>query len=153
MEIVENTLDVDLGTFLDRRLMAHLATTSPAGGRHAPVWYLWEDESIWIIADSSKRTFPDRIERDPRCAIGIVDFEPSTGRLQHVGFRGTASIEPHDPDRAERLMKRYFRADKDRWNRDRFGDPQEWGDDMVFVRFEPETVVARDQSYELPGEG
>lgn len=151
MEIVEDSLEDDLDEFLERRLMAHIATNSEDGGRHAPVWYLWEDGAIWIIADSSKRTFPDRIKRDPRIAIGIVDFDPETGRLHHVGLRGRATIESHDPGRAERLMRRYFRAEKDDWNRDRFGDPQEWGDEMVFIRFDPETVVARDQSYVVPG--
>lgn len=152
MELVEDTLEVDIEDVLNRRLIAHLATNSPDGGRHAPVWFLWEDEAIWIIADGSKRSFPDRIEREPRCAIGIVDFDPTTGRLVHLGFRGRATIEPHDPERAERLMERYFRAPKSEWDADRFGDPERWGDDFVFVRFEPTTVVARDQSYEPPGQ-
>lgn len=152
MEIVENTLDEDLDSFLERRLMAHLTTASPQGPRHSPVWFLWEDGYLWVIADSAQRSFPDRIERDPRCAIGIVDFDATTGRLHHVGFRGRATVEPHDPERAERLLTRYFRADKDRWNRERFGDPHEWGDQMVFVRFDPETVVARDQTYDPPRE-
>lgn len=153
METVDNTMTTDLGAFLDRRLMAHLSTVSPEGyPRHAPVWFLWEDEVVWIIADRSQRSFPDRIEDQPNCALGIVDFEPTTGRLHHVGMRGTASIEALDPDRAERLMGRYFRAEKDAWNTDRFGDPQEWDDSLVFIRFEPETVVMRDQSYTPPAD-
>lgn len=30
--------------------------------------------------------FPKRIERESRCAIGIINFEVSTGLVQHVGF-------------------------------------------------------------------
>lgn len=150
MEIIDHSLDADLEEFLDRRLMAHLTTASEEGPRHSPVWFLWEDECLWILANRQERTFPDRIERDSRCAVGIVDFDPATGRLHHVGVRGRATVEPLDPDRAERLLERYFRTDKDHWNQDRFGDPHEWGDEMVFVRVVPETVVARDQSYQPP---
>lgn len=151
MEIVENTLDVELEKFLNRRLMAHLTTASDDAPRHSPVWYLWEDHSLWILANRNERTFPDRIERNPSCAVGIVDFDPDIGRLNHVGFRGQATLEPLDSARAERLLKRYFQAEKKQWNQERFGDPQEWGDEMIFVRFDPETVVARDQSFVPPG--
>lgn len=150
MEIVEDTAEVDLDQFLERRLIAHLTTASDNGSRHSPVWFLWEEGSLWILANTTKRSFPDRIERDPRCAVGVVDFDPETGRLQHVGFRGRATVESLDPDRAERLLGRYFQTSKDEWNIERFGDPQEWGDEMVFIRFRPETVVVRDQSYDPP---
>lgn len=151
MDVVENTLDADLDAFFERRLMAHLTTVSNDGApRHSPVWFLREDGHLWILANRAERTFPDRIDREPRCAVGLVDFDPSTGRLHHVGLRGRATVEPLDPDRAERLLRRYFRADKEAWNLDRFGDPREWGDEMVFVRFTPSSVVARDQSYAPP---
>lgn len=152
MDVIEHTIDEDIDEILDRRLMAHLTTTAEEGPRHSPVWFLWEEECLWIIADTSKRTFTDRIERNPACSVGIVDFDPTTGRLHHIGFRGRATVEPLDPDRAERLLERYFRTDKEQWDQERFGDPQEWGDELVFVRFVPETVVARDQSYDLPAE-
>ena len=67
-------------------------------------------------------------------------------------MRGTATVEPLEPDRAERLLGRYFRTEKEYWNEERFGDPREWGDQLVFIRFDPETVVARDQSYAPPVE-
>lgn len=152
MDVVEDSLDVALDRFLERRVMAHLTTSSADGPRHSPVWFLWEEECLWILANTAERTFPDRIERDPRCAVGIVDFDPTTGRLHHVGFRGRATVEPLDPDRAERLLERYFRTGSENWNGDRFGDPHEWGEEMVFIRFVPETVLARDQSYEPPGD-
>lgn len=154
MEILENTLDVPLETFLDRRLFAHLAMVSPEGyPRHAPLWFIWEDEQLWFIVDTEQRTIPDRIEYEPKTAVAVVDFDPQTGTLVHVGMRGESTIEPFDADRAERLLLRYFRAPKETWNPDRFGDPQEWDESRyVFVRFDPETVVIRDQSYEIPGE-
>jgi nitroimidazol reductase NimA-like FMN-containing flavoprotein (pyridoxamine 5'-phosphate oxidase superfamily) len=150
MEILEDDPDVELDSFLERRLMAHLATTTGDAGRGSPVWFLWEDEAVWILANTDRRTFPDRIERHPDCEVTLVDFDPTTGRLEHVGLRGRGTVEPLEPDRAERLLERYFRAEKSTWNRERFGDPREWDEEMVFVRVDPETVVARDQSYAPP---
>ena len=45
---------------LCRPLMAHLASGSPEGPRDSPLWFLWEDEAIWLIATSRDR-FPKRL--------------------------------------------------------------------------------------------
>jgi len=37
---------------LKRPLFAHLATASEHGPRESPVWFLWEDDAIWIIGNS-----------------------------------------------------------------------------------------------------
>ena len=50
--------------------------------------FLWEGEPLWIIGNYKMDTFPSRVERESRCGIGIVDFKPLTGLVQHVGFRG-----------------------------------------------------------------
>jgi nitroimidazol reductase NimA-like FMN-containing flavoprotein (pyridoxamine 5'-phosphate oxidase superfamily) len=150
MEVVENTLDVPLETFLERPLFCFLATTEDGLPRVSPLWFLWEDEAVWIIGNDEK-TYPERVERQSRTALAIVDFEVTTGRVQHVGMRGTATVEPHDPARAERLLEKYLGADSEAWDREFFGYPHEWGDEMVCLRFDPETVVARDQSYSPSG--
>jgi hypothetical protein len=156
MKIVQATgshfdLDEDaagrlLEDILTRPLFAHLATASDAGPRESPVWFLWEDGALWIIGNYETDTFPKRVEREPRCAIGIIDFDASTGLVQHAGFRGHAHLMPHDPARMERLLSRYM-GGVEHWD-SRFveilGDA-----DYIFIRFEPETVVVRDQSYEL----
>lgn len=146
MEIVENSLDAELDEFLARPLFCFLATTDDGEPRVSPLWFRWEDEAIWIIADAEK-TYPERVERNPRVALAIVDFDATRGRVQHVGVRGRASVEPHDPARAKRLLRGYLGPDEEQWDEERFPDPATWGDRMVFVRVEPETVVARDQSY------
>jgi hypothetical protein len=134
-----------LNEILSRPLFAHLATGSESGVRESPVWFLWEDEAVWIIGNYQTDTFPKRIEREPRCAIGIVDFDLLTGLVQHVGFRGRAIVEPHDKSRAKRLLSRYLGEKQAQWDA-RFAEIL--GDaDFVFVRFEPETAVVRDQSY------
>lgn len=147
MEIVENTLDVSVESFLDRPLFCFLATTDDGAPRVTPLWFLWEDDAVWIIANSEK-TYPSRVEENPETALAVVDFDRATGRVQHVGMRGRATVEPHDPERAERLLAGYLGPDEDEWDQSRFPDPHEWSDQMVMLRFVPETVVARDQSYE-----
>ncbi|HEX8844464.1 MAG TPA: pyridoxamine 5'-phosphate oxidase family protein [Pyrinomonadaceae bacterium] len=131
---------------LSRPLFAHLATSSESGARSSPVWFLWEDEALWIIGNYQTDSFPKRIERDPRCAIGIVDFDVTTGLVQHVGFRGRGSLQPHDEERMKRLLSRYM-GRLETWD-SRFveilGDTA-----YILIRFEPETVVVRDQSYQI----
>jgi nitroimidazol reductase NimA-like FMN-containing flavoprotein (pyridoxamine 5'-phosphate oxidase superfamily) len=135
-----------LGEVLARPLFAHLATASDDGPRESPVWFLWEDEALWIIGNYKTDSFPKRIEREPRCAVGVIHFEVATGLVQHVGFRGRARLEPHDAGRMKRLLSRYM-GEPERWD-PRFVEILDDAD-YVFVRFEPETAVVRDQSYEL----
>ncbi|HEY0379095.1 MAG TPA: pyridoxamine 5'-phosphate oxidase family protein [Pyrinomonadaceae bacterium] len=147
----EGTARALMGEVLSRPLFAHLATSSEGGARESPVWFLWEDGALWIIGNYRTDSFPKRIERDPRCAVGVVDFDASTGLVRHVGFRGRASLRPHDEEKAARIFSRYM-GSRETW------DPrflEVLGDtDYVLVRFEPETAVVRDQSYQLnkPGE-
>lgn len=138
-----------LDELLARPLFAHLATGSEFGPRESPVWFLWEDDAIWIIGNYKTDTFPARVEREPRCALGVVDFDRATGLVQHVGFRGRARLLPHDGERLQRLLSRYLGQSLEEWD-ERFvkilGDT-----DYVFVRFEPLTAVVRDQSYLVKG--
>lgn len=137
---------VDLDEFLQRPLFAHLATASEHGPRTSPVWFLWEDGAIWILAHRTSSSFDKRIERDPRCSLGIVDADLTTGTVHHVGMRGRATVEAFDVARGRRLLSRYLDGPVEDWD-PMFVEVLDWPDDYVFVRFEPETVVARDQSY------
>ncbi len=105
---------------LTRLLFAHLATASEHGPRESPVWFLWEDGAIWLIGNNKTDSFPGRIAAEPRCALGIVDFDISTGLVHHVGFRGRARLGPHDSDRMKRVFSRYM------------GEPRRW--DSRFVK-------------------
>ena len=135
-----------MNEILARPLFGHLATGSEQGPRESPVWFLWEAGILWIIGNYETDSFPKRIEREPRCAIGIINFEVSTGLVQHVGFRGQARLEAHDTERMKRLLSRYM------------GELESWDprfvkilDDTnyIFIRFEPETAVVREQSYQV----
>lgn len=48
---------IDLDEFLARPLVAHLATASPDGPRESPVWFLWEQGSIWLVG-TTRDSFP-----------------------------------------------------------------------------------------------
>ncbi len=136
----------DLDEFLARPLYAHLAHASEHGPRESPVWYHWDGQALWIIGGES---FPANLRREPRCAVGIVDFDLPTGRSQHVGFRGRAEVLPFDVAMARTIFRRYMGPDEAEWDH-RFDDVfsgRHDEHDLKMVRFTPETVVVRDQSY------
>lgn len=143
--IRDRARSVDLDEFLSRPLFAYLGTCCDAGPRVSPVWFVWEDGAVWIIGSQETDTFPARIERDPRCSLAFVDFDRLGGLVHHVGMRGRASVERYDRERARRILARYLGDNVDVWDprfRDSMTDVSN-----VLIRFEPETAVARDQSY------
>lgn len=144
MDVIEDTLPVELDAFLDRPLFCFLATVSADGlPRVSPLWYLWEGGEIWIIANR-ERTYATRVRETPETALAIVDFDVVAGLVQHVGMRGTATVEPLDTARVNRLLRRYLGDETESWD-DGFRDldPSKWG----LIRFAPETAVARGQSF------
>ena len=147
MEVVEDTLSTELEEFLDRPLFCFFAQQSDAGPRLSPLWFLWEDETVWNVARLNERSYPDRVRRYPQTTIAIVDFDPSVGRVEHVGMRGDAILEPYDSALAERLFRKYLGEDRAAW-------PEMFVDfdteNYRLIKFTPETVVARDQSYPSP---
>jgi hypothetical protein len=149
MRIVEASVSAgdrelfDLEEFLARPLYAHLAHQSEGGPRESPVWFLWDGKALWIIGGAS---FPANLRREPRCAVGIVDWDPATGRSQHVGLRGTAEVLPFDAARARAIFRKYFGPEESEWD-PRFEDVFTGELGLELVRFTPETAVVRDQSY------
>jgi hypothetical protein len=95
----------DLEEFLGRPLFAHLATLSEHGPRHSPVWFYWDGKHIWIIGGT---TFPRNIEKEPMCAVGIIDFNRTNGPVHHVGMRGTAVVLPFDAKMVQLIYGEYF---------------------------------------------
>ncbi|HZW34175.1 MAG TPA: hypothetical protein VFF52_25860, partial [Isosphaeraceae bacterium] len=95
MRIVERTMSAgdreifDLDEFLSRPLHAHLAHDLRHGPRDSPVWFHCDGQALWIIGGTS---FPANLRREPRCAIGVGDWDPATGLSQHVGLRGRAEV-------------------------------------------------------------
>jgi len=150
MEIVENSLTVGLDEFLERPLFCFLSQSADGSPRVSPLWFLWEDGAVWNIARLDGRSYPARVRENPRTAVGIVDFDPGTGRVEHVGMRGEATLEPYDPARARRLLGNYLPGERADWPEMFRGlEP----DDYRLIRLSPGTVVARDQSYPVGSTG
>lgn len=152
MKIVEKKVSAgnreifDLDEFLSRPLYAHLAHLSPDGPRESPVWFHWDGQAIWIIGGT---TFPENLKREPRCAVGIVDWNPLSGLSQHVGLRGRAGVLPFDSAIARTIFRKYFGPDEAKWD-PRFREDIDGETGGSLVRFIPETAVVRDQSYNPP---
>lgn len=137
-------MDFDPTEMLAKPLMAHLATNCTAGPRESPVWFLWEDGAIWLIG-SSEDSFPDRLRVEPRCALGIVDFDVERGTLRHVGIRGEASIFAMDTALLHRLLQRYLGPDPRSWNiwfKANVVEPLD-----LMIKIAPVSIIARDMSY------
>lgn len=139
---------VDLREFLDRPLLAHIASCSEQGARNSLFWYLWENEALWVILEDGFNTIQERVRVDPRVAVGVADFDPRTGRLEHVSLRGTASVEPWDDARASRLLRRYYRMLKGYRERPPSAEEKVRGRlPMRFLKVTPDSVVIRGHSY------
>lgn len=142
--IMDNNPTFDLDEFLTKPLFAHLSTMVDDAPRDSPVWFHWEQGYLWIIGTPTS-SFPKRIKNNPKCAIGIIDFDQLTGKVLHTGFRGSATVEPFNKGIGTRLLSRYLGPVKKEWD-PRFRDLDE---NNVLIRFVPETAVVRDQSYIL----
>jgi Pyridoxamine 5'-phosphate oxidase len=149
MKIIEQSENIDLDEFMKKPLFAHLATIGESGPADSPVWCLWEKGYLWICTDIVHGSFGKRIENDGRCAIGIVDFDHSTGKLHHVGFRGTAEVVSFDIDIGTRIFAKYVGPNQETW--------PDWfrsflnSENARLIQFSPKTVVVRDGSYEIIG--
>lgn len=143
MNIITGEKHFDLDEFLKKPLFAHLSTLYNEGPRESPVWFYWENEQIYIIGTPPGDSFPRRIEENPACAIGIVDLDHTTGKVMHAGFRGKATVEPFDKKIATRLLARYLGTNEEKWD-PRF---QGLGSSNVLIKFVPDSVVVRDQSF------
>lgn len=137
-------MDFDPAELLAKPRMADLATDSPNGPRSSPVWFLWEEDAVWLIGNKED-SFPKRLRADPRCAVSVVDFDIGRGVLRHVGIRGRARILPLDQTRLHRLLVRYLGSDPQAWNtwfRTNVVDGLE-----LMIRITPETTIVKDMSY------
>ena len=138
----------ELDEFLSRPLLAHLSTASDLGARNSVFWYLWEDEALWMILEEGYNSVQARVRDDPRVALGIVDFDPKSGFLQHVSIRGHASLEPWDDGRAGRLLRRYYARLEGYSGTPHKSGERTWGSlPMILLKVLPESVLMREQGY------
>ncbi len=87
----------------DARLSAHLATSVDDRPHVAPVWYVYEDDTVSLVTGGRKLR---NIRANPRVALSI---ERATEQRVHwtVTLLGTATVI-EDRDRVERARDRIF---------------------------------------------
>ncbi len=109
-----------------RKLMAHLATSTDDRPHVAPVWYHYEDGSVYVTTGGRKL---DNVRRNPRVAVSIQEDDDGDAEWM-AALRGTAR-EVTDPDRvreiAGRLFATYLGTDRDQWD-DYYRDVVETGE-------------------------
>ena len=131
----------DMEIFLDRPLLARLGTANLQTGQPhvTPVWFLWEDGSLWISVYSSTRKGRELLA-NPRCSV-VIDVDESGLSLRAVLCEGTAELlaGPTDFTTAmfTRIYSRYLGPDGVL-----AADPQEWihSPENLLVKLTPERV-------------
>jgi Pyridoxamine 5'-phosphate oxidase len=69
-----------LEAFLERLLVARLATSGRNGPTVRPVWYPWEQQRFWFLTGSWS-SLERLVQRDPRVALVIDTCDLSTGEI------------------------------------------------------------------------
>ncbi len=147
MQIIrDRNRSFELEEILVKPLFAHLATVDDDTPKDSPVWFYWDkyECEMWMIGTSTD-TFPKRIQNNSKCAIGIVDYNATIGKVHHAGFRGNGTVEHFDSAIAYKIISKYLGEDEEKWDR-RF---QNLDSSNVLIKFKPKTVVVRDQSYRI----
>lgn len=137
----------DVAAFLAQPLVARLATTGPVV---RPVWYLWEDESFWVLTGTWS-LLGRRLAADPAFELAVDTCDLRTGQVRQVIAAGEGSVVPFDTARGRRKLVRYLGEDEASWD-PRFslrGDPNERG--IRWARLVPGRVLVSDQSYRPAG--
>ncbi len=137
--MTENTPDLE--TFLSRPLLARLGTANPQTGQPhvTPVWYLWEDGTLWISVFRSTRKGRELLA-NPRCSV-VIDVDESGLSLRAVLCEGTAELLTGPTDfnitMFTRIYTRYLGPEGVL-----AADPQEWihSPENLLVKLTPEHV-------------
>jgi PPOX class probable F420-dependent enzyme len=109
----------ELDAFLGEQHTCRFATTGPDGPHVAPVWFVWDRQSIWVYSLTRSQRWAN-VSRDPRVAV-VVDDGHHYHELHGVEIEGQATVigpvprtgDEDSPELAEpeRLMAaKYFSA-------------------------------------------
>ena len=94
MELIEDSLEVALDDFLARRLFCFLAQRSGSGPRLSPLWFLWEDGTVWNVARPEERSYPDRSRSCHRRLDRVHTCDPAEHGTVHGSGRTVRSHAP-----------------------------------------------------------
>lgn len=106
---------------LDRRVVAHISTVSPAGRPQTSiVWFERRGDEILIFSRARDPKIRN-LRRDPRIDVVVIDpdRELGAGTPCYVRLTGSAEIRPAEEGIHHRLARRYGHSD---------GYPSEYGD-------------------------
>ncbi len=79
----------EIGSFLSEPRIGHLVTVRAAGTPHvAPVWFLWDDDRVWVIADTAAVKIRN-IRKNPAVALSVATPERP---FAYVIVEGQASV-------------------------------------------------------------
>ncbi|MET7420871.1 pyridoxamine 5'-phosphate oxidase family protein [Dactylosporangium sp. NPDC005555] len=141
------TTPFDVDAFLARPLVARVATNGPTV---RPVWYLWEDQTFWVLTGPWAKLFT-RIRADPNLALIVDECDLSTGIVRQVIARGRGELLPFDVPRGRRKLVRYLGPDENRWDerfrRYLYDDPHSRG--TSWLRIPAESLLVQDLSYTI----
>lgn len=136
--------DFEVEEVLGKPLMAHLSTVEDGAPRDSPVWFLWEGSCLWMFG-TSKDSFVKRLRTEPKCAVGIVEYDLEKGILKHVGIRGAASLTSCNKERLMRFVAKYLGKDKQNWNSWFVANVVDPLDTMIKIT--PQSIVAKNVSF------
>lgn len=93
-----------LDAFLQRPLVARVATIGRHGPTIRPVWYLWEEQRFWWLTGAWS-ALERQLRRDPRVALVVDSYNAASGEILQGIARGRAEVVGFDPARARRWGK------------------------------------------------
>src|SRR3990167_4189960 len=99
--------DFDPQLVLSKPLMIHLASTYNGTPRSSPLWFIYEEDKVWLFGCHSD-SFIKRLQDEPECALSLVDFDLDHGVLLHVGIRGNVIFHEVDKMRLQRFLVKYL---------------------------------------------
>jgi PPOX class probable F420-dependent enzyme len=80
----------ELSSFLGEQHTCRFATTGPDGPHVAPVWFVWDGQSIWVYSLTRSQRWAN-VSRDPRVAV-VVDDGHHYHELHGVEIEGQATV-------------------------------------------------------------
>ena len=138
---IAKTREPQVEELLQQPVLARLATVNPKTMQPhvVPVWFGWEDNTVYISAFTSTRKVKDLL-RNQRCAVLVEPKDPSQSKIQGVLLEGACQViseQPYVAKRAEWIYVKYMGLEGAK-----APEPQSWLTDPEsrIIRLIPEKV-------------
>lgn len=97
--------------------VAHVATSVDDRPHVAPVFYYYEDETLYLVTDGKKL---ENVRRNPRVAVGLYDrVGDHPEAVWQATVRGTATVIEDEWERLESygdaIRRKYYGETSDEW--------------------------------------